>query len=124
MLHEAQVHGEAEPHLATLELAAHIEPFNFFSEAPEDIESGYARFHEFYRRNISGQYIRLDRQSRILVISCGAGYFVKLLNEQGYPNVLGIDSFESKVAHARGHGLECRVERAFPSSRPESRHLT
>jgi 2-polyprenyl-3-methyl-5-hydroxy-6-metoxy-1,4-benzoquinol methylase len=113
MLHEAQVHGETGPHLATLELAAQIEPFDSFWEAPEDIESGYGRFHEFYRRNYL-RYIPGDRESRILVISCGAGYFVKLLNDQGYPNVLGIDSFESKVAHARRHGLECRVERAFP----------
>jgi SAM-dependent methyltransferase len=47
------------------------------------------------------------------VISCGPGYFVKLLRDEGYANVLGIDSFPEKIAHAQQHGLNCRVARAF-----------
>lgn len=113
MLHTAQVEDEAGAHFAEMELAAQIEPFDSFWEAPEDVESGYTRFNEFYRHNYL-RYIPADHNSRILVISCGAGYFVKLLKEQGYPSALGIDSFESKVAHARRHGLDCREARAFP----------
>lgn len=113
MLQTAQVQDETEAHVATIELAAQIEPFDSFWEAPEDVESGYPRFDAFYRQNYL-RYVPADRQSRILVISCGAGYFVKTLNEQGYSNVLGIDSFESKVAHARRHNLDCREARAFP----------
>ena len=86
---------------------------NSFWEAPEEIENGYMRFGEFYRHNYL-RHIPADHNSRILVISCGAGYFVKLLSEQGYPKVLGINSFESKVAHGRRHGLDCREARAFP----------
>lgn len=108
-----ELQDNADTHVAAMELAAQIEPFDSFWEAPEDVESGYSRFREFYRRNYL-RYIPGNRQGRILVISCGAGYFVKLLNDEGYRDVLGIDSFESKVAHARRHGLECRTERAFP----------
>jgi cyclopropane fatty-acyl-phospholipid synthase-like methyltransferase len=113
MLHTAQVENEAEVQVADMELAAQIEPFDSFWEAPDDVESGYARFREFYRHNYL-QHVPADHNSRILVISCGAGYFVNLLVEQGYSNVLGIDSFESKAAHARRHGLDCREARAFP----------
>ena len=46
------------------------------------------------------KYVPADRGSRILVISCGPGYFVNLLSEEGYTNVLGIDSHAEKIAHA------------------------
>jgi 2-polyprenyl-3-methyl-5-hydroxy-6-metoxy-1,4-benzoquinol methylase len=48
------------------------------------------------------------------VISCGPGYFVNLLNTQGYRNVLGIDSQADKVRYAKEKNLNCRVEEAFP----------
>jgi SAM-dependent methyltransferase len=113
MLHTAQVEDEVGVQPATMELAAQVEPFDSFWEAPEEIESGYTRFGEFYRHNYLRQ-VPADHNSRILVISCGAGYFVKLLREQGYLKVVGIDSFGSKVAHGRRHGLDCREARAFP----------
>ena len=95
------------------DLTAKIEPFDSFWEAPEDIESGFTQFYEFYRKNYL-KYVPPNRDAAVLVISCGPGYFVNMLNRHGYTNVLGIDSYESKVAIAKAHGLNCRVARAFP----------
>jgi nucleoside-diphosphate-sugar epimerase/SAM-dependent methyltransferase len=93
-------------------LTAQMEPFDSFWEAPPDIEKGYRTFGAFYRHNYL-RWIPKERSSRILVISCGPGYFVNLLREQGYTNVVGIDSVAAKVAHATSRGLDCRVARAL-----------
>ena len=94
------------------DLTARIEPFDSFWEAPADIERGYARFGKFYHHNYL-PYLPRDRDARILVVSCGPGYFVNLLLERGYRNVVGIDSFPEKIAYAQARSLPCRVERAF-----------
>jgi 2-polyprenyl-3-methyl-5-hydroxy-6-metoxy-1,4-benzoquinol methylase len=94
-------------------LTAKIEPFDSFWEAPKNIEKGYQSFFQFYKRNYL-KYLPGDKEARILVISCGPGYFVNLLNNQGYRKVLGIDSFAEKVEYAKDKGLNCRVEEAFP----------
>jgi SAM-dependent methyltransferase len=98
---------------ATRELTGRIEPFDSFWEGPEDIESGYAKFEQFYRVNYL-PYMPKNRDARILVISCGPGYFVNMLVKRGYQHVTGIDSFESKVKHAQARNLDCHSERAFP----------
>lgn len=95
------------------ELSARMERFDSFWEGPEDdIEKGYRTLGKFYEANYLS-YVPNDRSGRILVISCGPGYFVNLLVEKGYENVLGIDSHEEKVAHAQERGLNCRVGTAF-----------
>jgi nucleoside-diphosphate-sugar epimerase/SAM-dependent methyltransferase len=94
------------------QLAAKMEPFDSFWEAPRDIEKGYSRFYEFYRHNYL-RHIPPERTARILAISCGPGYFVDMLTRNGYSDVLGIDSFPEKVEFATRKGLNCRVERAF-----------
>lgn len=94
------------------DLTARMEPFDSFWEAPHDIEKGYGTFGAFYRHNYL-RHVPPDKDSRILVVSCGPGYFVNLLVERGYRNVTGIDSFPDKVAFARSRGLECQVARAF-----------
>ena len=94
------------------DLAAKIEPFDSFWEAPKQVEKGYRTFAQFYRRNYL-KYLPPDRNSKILVISCGPGYFVDLLNREGYLDVTGIDSFPDKVRFATERGLNCRVETAF-----------
>jgi 2-polyprenyl-3-methyl-5-hydroxy-6-metoxy-1,4-benzoquinol methylase len=99
--------------VANMELTAKIEPFDSFWEGPNEVEKGYAKFFEFYRHNYL-KYLPSDRNARILVISCGPGYFVNTLVKHGYHNVVGIDSFASKVNHAQQRGLDCHVERAFP----------
>jgi nucleoside-diphosphate-sugar epimerase/2-polyprenyl-3-methyl-5-hydroxy-6-metoxy-1,4-benzoquinol methylase len=111
--------GSSDQHAMTVnikvdrELAAHIEPFDTFWEAPADIEKGFRKFAKFYKRNYLKSF-PINRSVRTLVISCGAGYMVELLNREGYTNVQGIDSDPDKVAVAKEHGLNCRVANAFP----------
>jgi nucleoside-diphosphate-sugar epimerase/2-polyprenyl-3-methyl-5-hydroxy-6-metoxy-1,4-benzoquinol methylase len=93
-------------------LSARMERFDSFWEGPEDVEKGYRTLGQFYRANYL-KYVPADKGSRILVISCGPGYFVNLLNEEGYTNVLGIDSHAEKIAHALRHGLNCKTDTAF-----------
>jgi SAM-dependent methyltransferase len=82
-------------------------------EAPKDIRKGYATFGTFYRHNYM-KHIPENRDARILVVSCGPGYFVHLLSQAGYRNVLGIDSDPEKIRHATEKNLNCVTERAFP----------
>lgn len=97
---------------AKKELTARMEPFDSFWEAPEDIEKGYTTFCTFYKRNYL-KYIPKNKQASTLVVSCGPGYFVSLLKEEGYKNVLGIDSDSEKVNYAKRKGLNCKSEKAF-----------
>jgi 2-polyprenyl-3-methyl-5-hydroxy-6-metoxy-1,4-benzoquinol methylase len=99
--------------VVTVQLTAQIEPFDSFWEGPENVESGYRKLSTFYRRNYL-RHLPSSKDSRILVISCGPGYFVNMLMEQGYKNVIGIDSIETKIPHATRKGLDCRPVRAFP----------
>ena len=94
-------------------LTAQIEPFDSFWEAPEDIEKGYKSFYQFYKYNYL-KYVPDNHEVSILVISCGPGYFVNLLNKEGYHNVLGIDSIAEKIRYAQEKNLNCTVEEAFP----------
>jgi len=96
-----------------ISLTAKIEPFDSFWEAPENIEKGYRTFYQFYKHNYL-QYLPVDKNSRILVVSCGPGYFVNLLTQAGYTNVLGIDSFPEKVAYAQKKNLHCQVAEVMP----------
>jgi cyclopropane fatty-acyl-phospholipid synthase-like methyltransferase len=98
--------------LTDADLTAEIEPFDSFWEAPEDIESGYAQFGQFYRNNYLSHFPE-DRDARILVVSCGPGYMVDLLGREGYSNVVGIDSVAEKIEHARRRNLNCRQARAL-----------
>jgi len=93
-------------------LTAQIEPFDTFWEAPKNIEKGYTSFGKFYRRNYL-RYIPKAKDARILVVSCGPGYFLNLLSQEGYTNVLGIDSDPEKILYAREKNFNCRIENAF-----------
>lgn len=94
-------------------LSARLEPFDSYWQAPDDVESGYKSFAAYYRANYLNE-MPADKNSRILVISCGPGYLVDVLLQAGYKNVLGIDSDASKVAHAKRHNLPCETAQAFP----------
>ena len=94
------------------DLTATIEPFDSFWEAPDDIEKGYRSFWLFYKDNYR-KHFPADKQADILCVSCGPGYGVKLLADLGYSNVLGIDSFEDKIAFAKAKNLNCRTGYAF-----------
>lgn len=93
-------------------LSARLEPFDSYWQAPDDVEKGYTSFYQYYKVNFL-PHIPPDRGAKVLVVSCGPGYLVKLLVDQGYSGVLGIDSDPEKVAHAVRHGLDCRTETAF-----------
>jgi len=93
-------------------LAAVIEPFDSFWEAPDDIEKGYRSFGLFYLDNYR-RYFPADKHANVLCVSCGPGYGVKVLTDLGYGNVLGIDSFEDKIAFALRRKLNCRAAYAF-----------
>src|SRR5690606_6292884 len=93
-------------------LAARLEPFDSYWQAPDDVESGYASFAAYYRANYL-QHLPGDRGARILVISCGPGYLVNVLAQAGYTSVVGIDSDPAKVEYARRRGLPCEVAEAF-----------
>jgi len=94
-------------------LAARLEPFDSYWQAPKDVEQGRNSFTAYYKANYLPHLPR-DREIRILVISCGPGYLLNMLQESGYRNVLGIDSDPAKVELARKHALPCEVARAFP----------
>ena len=89
-----------------------MEPFDSFWEGPQDIDKGYGSFYKFYKHNYL-KHMPADRKARILVISCGPGYFVNMLNKEGYDNVLGIDSFAEKIEPAKNKVLNCETARAF-----------
>jgi 2-polyprenyl-3-methyl-5-hydroxy-6-metoxy-1,4-benzoquinol methylase len=93
-------------------IAAQIEPFDSFWEAPDDIEKGYSKFGTFYKYNYL-KYFPSNKQAKILIISCGPGYMVNLLNQNGYMDVLGIDSMPEKLAYAVARNLNCKAARAF-----------
>ena len=93
-------------------LAARLEPFDSYWQAPKDVEKGFTSFTAYYRANYLG-HMPADKQARILVISCGPGYLVKMLRDCGYSAVLGIDSDAAKVDTAKRHQLPCEVARAF-----------
>jgi len=95
------------------QLAARCEPFDSFWQAPDNIESGYDKFAAYYRHNYL-PYLPKDRSVRILVVSCGPGYLVNLLNKSGYQNVVGIDADPVKIAYAEKRKLNCHAAEAFP----------
>lgn len=95
------------------QLTAKMEPFDSFWEGPGNIEKGYTSLYKFYKYNYL-PLVPTDKNSNILVISCGPGYFVDMLNRNGYDNVIGIDSFfEDKIEVAQKRGLNCVQATAF-----------
>lgn len=93
-------------------LAARLEPFDSYWQAPADVDRGYSAFGKYYEHNYLPRMPR-DKDARILVVSCGPGYLVQVLADHGYRNVVGIDSDGAKVAHATRRGLACRTAHAF-----------
>jgi SAM-dependent methyltransferase len=93
-------------------LAARLEPFDSYWQAPKDIESGYKSFAAYYRANYL-PHLPADRNARILVVSCGPGYLLEVLKQAGYKSVLGIDSDPAKVEFGKRRGLPCEFARAF-----------
>lgn len=101
------------PSASPRKLAARIEPFDSYWQAPRDIEKGYQSFSQYYKYNFL-PHVPEDRDSQILVVSAGPGYLVNLLNQKNYRNVLGIDSDPQKIEFAKARNLNCQAAQAFP----------
>jgi len=93
-------------------LRAKIEPFDSFWEAPDDVEKGYHSFGKFYKTNYL-KYFPENKTAKILVLSCGPGYLLNLLKDEGYTNVTGVESSAEKTRYATAKKLNCKVEQAF-----------
>ena len=63
----------SHPAASMTQLSARLEPFDSYWQAPADVDRGYKSFSTYYRANYLG-HIPADRDSEILVISCGPGY--------------------------------------------------
>lgn len=94
-------------------LAARLEPFDSYWQAPADVEKGYKTFTAYYRANYLS-HLPAARDARILIVSCGPGYLLDTLARAGYTAVTGIDSDPAKVRHALAHGLAAHAAEAFP----------
>jgi SAM-dependent methyltransferase len=94
------------------QLAALHESFDSYWQAPDDVESGYAKFRTYYRANVL-PHLDDDKSSPVLCVSCGPGYLVDLLREEGYGQITGIDSDPDKIAYANKRGLPCETARCF-----------
>jgi 2-polyprenyl-3-methyl-5-hydroxy-6-metoxy-1,4-benzoquinol methylase len=53
-------------------------------------------YHAMY-----SNYLPQDRNSRVLDIGCGKGFFLYYLIQQGYINILGIDADLSSIEHTK-----------------------
>jgi len=105
----------ANPVQASIEprrLAARVEPFDSYWQAPKDAEKGFNSFAAYYRSNYL-PWMPAERGARVLVISCGPGYLLKMLQDHGYSAVFGIDSDAAKIAIAQRKALPCEVAHAF-----------
>ena len=119
MSQQTRVPEEARSELSSLsnpsnwQLSARLEPFDSYWQAPEDVESGYTSFYQYYRHNYL-PHLPQDKNIKILVISCGPGYLVETLKKHDYTDVLGIDSDPEKIRYAQRRGLNCQQAEAFP----------
>jgi len=93
-------------------LAARLEPFDSYWQAPKDIEGGFKSFTAYYKANYLS-HLPSNRDAKILVISCGPGYLLNALAQAGYRSVIGIDSDPSKVVYGQKRGLACESAQAF-----------
>jgi 2-polyprenyl-3-methyl-5-hydroxy-6-metoxy-1,4-benzoquinol methylase len=99
--------------VAQRRLAARLEPFDSYWQAPKDVEGGFKSFTAYYKANYL-PHLPANREAKILVVSCGPGYLLNALAEAGYRNVVGIDSDPAKVAYGQKRGLACEAAAAFP----------
>src|SRR5688500_15553014 len=93
-------------------LAARLEPFDSYWQAPKDVEGGFKSFTAYDKANYL-PHLPADRDAKILVVSCGPGYLLNALAEAGYRCVVGIDSDPSKVVYGQRRALACEAAEAF-----------
>ena len=96
-------------------LAARLEPFDSYWQAPADVDSGYAKFAAYYRANYL-PHLPAERSSRILVVSCGPGYLVGLLRMPAIPTSSASIPIRRRSPMLDGARLPCETAEAFRSS--------
>jgi SAM-dependent methyltransferase len=94
-------------------LAARLEPFDSYWQAPQDVEGGFKSFTAYYKANYL-PHMPDKRDAKVLVVSCGPGYLLNALAQAGYRNVVGIDSDPAKVMVGQKRSLACEAAEAFP----------
>ena len=94
-------------------LSARMEPFDTYWQGSRDLSRDYARFAVYYRANYLPR-LPADRDAAIAVLSCGPGYLVKTLVDDGYRNAVGIDADPAKIRHAHERRLPCEVASVWP----------
>ena len=70
----------------------------------EDYRNNPHLVHKFYERNRI-RFLRnkryLQSQSKVLDVGCSTGMFLRVLKDQGYQNVVGVDVSQEQVTHCR-----------------------
>lgn len=76
----------------------YVETLTRYSEQPND-EQEYERRKKLYDLNYK-QFLPSDKDSTILELGCGKGFFLKYLEEMGYSHIRGVEKSESQILHA------------------------
>jgi cyclopropane fatty-acyl-phospholipid synthase-like methyltransferase len=72
------------------------------------IEARYAKEAAALKRFMS-LYLPEDKKSKVLEMGCGVGFFMYLLEKEGYSNILGIDLSEEALTLCRNNATKkCR----------------
>lgn len=69
-----------------------------YLEQPNN-DQEYRRRKKLYNLNYK-KFLPSNRDSKILELACGKGFFLKYLKEMGYSNILGVEKSESQILHA------------------------
>lgn len=74
-------------------------------------DEGESNFHKSITTHVTNKYfdpLLLDKQTRILDLGCGPGYFLDEIKERGYTNYLGITLSEGdiKICKTKDHPVQ------------------
>ena len=99
--------------MKTIPSAQPAEPFDSYWLGTEiELTRAFKRFGRFFRTHFT-PHLPPEKSAKILVVSCGPGFLLQLLKDDGYTDFLGIDSDPQKVNCCEQRGLPARTARAF-----------
>ncbi len=76
----------------------YVETLTRYSENSDDPKE-YERRKRLYDLNY-GKFLLEDKNSKILELGCGKGFFLKYLKEKGYFNIKGVEKSTSQISSA------------------------
>lgn len=76
----------------------YVETLTRYSEQPND-EREFERRKKLYDLNYK-KFLPADKNSKILELGCGKGFFLKYLKEMGYSRIKGVEKSSSQFLHA------------------------